>query len=160
MISLDYPDALYWSGATTVELALSMDLSADASLSALALADAGGDPVALNETFDPVGTAYTASVANAIGQVTVTPATSHPFATVEYLDGAGAALADADGVADGQQVALAAGDNIIGVRVTSSDGAATQTYTVTVTRTISMLASCESDAVWCTTLTVDVPSGP
>ena len=98
-----WPDALYWSDATKVELALSTvrTVDADASLSGLALADDDGGAVALNPPFDPGEAAYAASVVNAVGRVTVTPATSNPFAAVEYLDGAGFALADADTVADG-----------------------------------------------------------
>ena len=124
---------LDWSAATTVSLALS-DALAVASLSGLELADDEGGAVALNETFDPDGTAYTASVADAVGQVTVTPATRDPDATVDYLDGNGIALADADGVTDGFQVNLEVGDNVIGVRVRARDGTTTRTYTVTVTR--------------------------
>ena len=53
---------------------------------------------------------------------------------VEYLDGSDAALTDADSVEDGFQIALAAGPNIIKVKVTAAGGDATQTYQVTVTR--------------------------
>ena len=157
-----WPDALYWSDATKVELALSTvrTVDADASLSGLALADDDGGAVALNPPFDPGEAAYAASVVNAVGRVTVTPATSNPFAAVEYLDGAGFALADADTVADGHQVDLEVGANVIGLRVTSSDGAAAQTYAVTVKRTISMQASCEPDSVWCANLTVGLSPEP
>ena len=131
---------LDWSAATTVSLALS-DALAVASLSGLELADDEGGAVALNETFDPDGTAYTASVADAVGQVTVTPATRDPDATVDYLDGNGNPLADADGAADGFQVNLEVGDNVIGVRVRARDGTTTRTYTVTVSRVGSTDAS-------------------
>ena len=130
---------LDWSTAATVSLALSA-ASPDATLSALALADDEGGAVTLNEPFDPVGTAYTASVASSVRRITVTPAVSHANATVEYLDGDGAALADADTGTDGFQVDLEAGDNVIGVRVTAADGATTRTYTVTV------LAAASTDA--------------
>ena len=80
-----------------VTVQLSSAASTDAALSALELADDEGGAVALNETFAPGEAAYTASVANRVGQVTVTPAVSHAFATVDYLDVDGAALADADG---------------------------------------------------------------
>ena len=126
---------LDWSTAGTVELALSLDISNDAAMSSLALADDDGAAVALNEQpFDPDSFVYTASVANAVGQVTVTPGTSDVFAAVEYLDGDGFALADADPVADGHQVDLEVGDNVIGVRVTAQDGIATSNYMVTVSR--------------------------
>ena len=142
-----------------VTVQLSAELSADATLSGLALADDEGTAVALNEAFVPgetIYTAYTASVANPVGQVTVTPATRGPNATVEYLDGDGNPLADADAGTDGQQVALDVGDTVIGVRVTAQDGT-TRTYTVTVTRAAYACAAPDlSDRieVWTGTLTV------
>ena len=131
--------------------------SADANLSGLALADDDGG-VALDKEFDPVEAVYAASVANDVGQVTVTPATSHAFATVEYLDGVGNALADADMVEDGHQVALEVGYNVVQVRVTAQDETTANTYMVTVTRRASMLTACHPDAVWCAVMTTGVSS--
>ena len=49
---------------------------------------------------------YTANVGTSISQITVTPTTSDSDATVEYLDASDAAIADADGMTEGQQVDL------------------------------------------------------
>ena len=102
----------------------------DATLSGLSL----GMGVTLSPTFASVTATYTASVANSVAEVTVTPTMNHSGATVEYLNASDAALADADTNAAGHQVALAEGDTVIKVKVTSQDGTAMQTYTVTVTR--------------------------
>ena len=65
----------------------------------------------------------------------------------------GTEIADADGVEDGHQVALAVGQNVIKVRVTSQDGSMTRTYTVTVTRaglpelSVANAAAAEGDDV-------------
>ena len=103
----------------------------DATLSALSL----GTGVTLSPTFASGTTAYTASVANSVDEVTVTPTTTDSDATVEYLDASDTALADADTNAAGHQVALDVGDTVFKVKVTAEDGTTTQTYTVTVTRT-------------------------
>ena len=52
-------------------------LSTDATLSGLALADADGNAVALNETLASTTTSYTADVGNAVGEITVTPTVNH-----------------------------------------------------------------------------------
>ena len=102
----------------------------DATLSALSL----GTGVTLDPTFAPGTTSYTAAVGNAVDEVTVTATTTDTNATPEFLDASDAALADADDVANGHQVALAVGDTVFKVQVTAADGTTTQTYTVTVTR--------------------------
>ena len=108
--------------------------STDAKLSGLALENAADDSaITLSPAFMSSTTAYTASVANAVGEVTVKPTKSHDGAEVEYLDGSGAAIADADGK-DGHQVPLAVGANTIRVKVTAQDGVTTETYTLTLTR--------------------------
>ena len=108
--------------------------STDATLSALSL----GTGVTLSPTFASGTAAYTASVANSVDEVTVTPTTNHASATVAYLDASDAALADADTNAAGHQVTLAVGDTVIKVLVTAEDGTSTLTYTVTVTPTLSV----------------------
>ena len=120
-----------WPAAATVSLALSLDPSNDAALSALALVDDMGAAVALNDAFDPVEVAYTASVASSVGQVTVMPATRDAYAAVDYLDVNGDPLADADPDADGFQVDLEVGENVVRVKVGATDGTTTETYTVT-----------------------------
>ena len=86
----------------------------DATLSALVVND-GTTDLALTPTFASDVTSYTASVANAVEEVTVT-LTKADGATVAYLDASDDELVDAD-TAAGQQVALAVGANVIGVLV-------------------------------------------
>ena len=107
--------------------------STDATLSSLVLND-GTNNLTLTPNFATGTTSYTASVANAVSQITVTPTKSDSDASVEYLDGNDAAITDADSVTTGQQVALEVGVNTIKVQVTAEDDATTETYTVVVTR--------------------------
>ena len=110
-------------------------MSSDATLSGLEVADAAGNPIELDDDFAPDMFAYAATVANAIVRITVTPTADPADATIRYKDGADALLTDADPDADGFQVDLIPGDNVVRVEVTgSADGATTLTYTVTVTR--------------------------
>ena len=112
-------------------------LSTDATLSGLSL----GTGVTLSPTFASGTTIYTASVATAVDEVTVTPTTNHASATVEHLadghvlhrDAPDGPLPDADATAPGHQVALGA-STVIKVKVTAEDGTTTKTYQVTVTR--------------------------
>ena len=60
-------------------------------------------------------------MANTVAEVTVTPTKNDSGATIEYLDGSDMTLTDA-GTADGHQVTLAEGDNVIKVKVTAADG--------------------------------------
>ena len=60
--------------------------SSDASLSALALAERGGDTISLGETFVPATLTYTASVANEIDTVTLTATKNDSNATVVITD--------------------------------------------------------------------------
>ena len=104
--------------------------STDATLSGLTVTAGGSDLV----TFASGTTSYTASVANTVAEVTVTP-TNDSGATFEYLNASDMALADAD-TAAGHQVTLVDGDNVIKVKVTAEDGSSTLTYTVTVKRAV------------------------
>ena len=127
--------AVYHSGyefvrSTDLPVEILPSAQMDATLSGLSL----GTGVTLSPTFASVTATYTASVANSVAEVTMTPTKNHSGATVEYLNASDAALADADTNAAGHQVALAEGDTVIKVKVTSQDGTAMQTYTVTVTR--------------------------
>ncbi len=103
--------------------------SSDAALAALSLSGA-----ALAPAFHPDSTSYAATVAHTVAVTTVAAAANHAEATLEYLDGDGNALADADENADGLQAALAPGANEIAVQVTAQDGDAARTYSVVVTR--------------------------
>ncbi len=109
-------------------------LSTDATLSGLSL----GMGVTLSPAFASGTAIYTASVANSVDEVTVTPTTNHASATVEVLDTDDNELDDADDMEDDFQVALEVGDTVIKVKVTAEDDTSTQTYTVTVTRAAEM----------------------
>ena len=67
----------------------------DATLSALVVTY-GSSEVPLSPFFAPGTTSYTASVANAVAEVTVTPTTNHADATIAWLDASDMTLADAD----------------------------------------------------------------
>ena len=124
--------------------------STDAELSGLSL----GTGVTLTPTFASGTYAYAASVANAVDEVTVTPATNHPSATIQYLNASDRALADVDAAA-GHQVALAEGENLIKVKVTAQDATTTLTYAVTVTRAAApTTCTLATGDIWCGVLTV------
>ncbi len=105
--------------------------STDATLSALSLSG-----IAL--TFDTATTSYSVSVANSVGETTVTATVNDDGAThVVKLGG----VVDDDGT-----VALAVGANVITVEVTAEDGNTTQTYTMTVTRAVAPTTPASTDA--------------
>ena len=117
--------------------------SSDASLAGLDLTwDAGGTStdIGLNPIFGKATTAYTASVANGVGQLTIAGRQSHDGAVITYLDGTDSVRSDADTDTDGFQVDLNVGTNTIKVRVTAEDDDNVQTYTVTVTRVADVTA--------------------
>ena len=116
-------------------------LSTDATLSALSL----GAGVTVSQS----GNAYTASVANSVDKVTVTPATNHTGANFVYLTASDNMLPDAVTGTAGHQVALDVGDTVFKVKVTAEDGTTTQTYTVTVTRA----GASDTAPVWSATMT-------
>ena len=112
--------------------------SSDATLSALALADAADDAtITISPVFVSGTTSYTASVNNDVDEITVEPTVNESNATVEYLDSTDTAIADANSGKTGQQVSLDVGANTIKVKVTAQD-ATTDTYTVVVTRAAAM----------------------
>ena len=116
-------------GATTETYTVTVRrLSADASLSALAVS-----PGTLNPVFASDTTGYMVGYAADVSRVTVTPTTAHAGATVEYLDAADATLTDADASStDTFEVDLGTDDDtVIKVKVTAEDGATTETYTLT-----------------------------
>jgi alpha-tubulin suppressor-like RCC1 family protein len=98
-------------------------ISVDSTLSGLALS-AG----TLSPAFETGTQSYTASVPNAIADVTVTPTVSDATATVKVN---GTPVASGAGTAS---IPLTVGNNNITVAVTAQDGATTSTYTVTVMR--------------------------
>ena len=98
---------------------------------------------------------YTAMVANDVAEVTVTATKNDSGASIDYLDGSDMTLDDADTAADGHQVTLAEGDNVIKVKVTSADGNATKTYTVTVNRAAAAsTCTLNTGDLWCGEVTV------
>jgi uncharacterized repeat protein (TIGR02543 family) len=105
--------------------------SSIATLSALSLS-AGS----LNTAFASATETYTASVANAVSSITITPTVSQANATVAQFIGATGTTAFTG--------ALAVGANVIRTVVTAQDGTTTKTYTVTVTRAGSNVATLSS----------------
>ena len=107
--------------------------STDATLSALALKD-GSTAITLSPGFSSTVTTYTASVANAVDEITIVPEVNDSNATYEIQDSGGTALADADLNETGFQVSLDVGANTIEVEVTAEDTTTMETYTVVATR--------------------------
>ena len=108
----------------TVTVTRAAPLSTDATLGALTLSDVNFG------TFASGTTSYTADVASSVTETTVTPTVNHSGASYVIKIGG---VTDADGV-----IPLAAGDNVITIEVTAEDGTTTRTYTVTVTRLVSI----------------------
>ncbi len=128
---------LTWMAGGTVDLeVVEAAVSTDAALSDLSLSDGTLAPAFASDT-----NTYTVGVANSVETITLTPAASHSWASVEYLDASDLPITDADGMTDGQQVALVVGANTIKVKVTAEDDATTQTYTLTVTRAVAGAAT-------------------
>ena len=120
---------LGWSNGDAVELKLTESgVSADATLSGLALADSGGNTISLGETFVPATTTYTASVANGIETVTLTATKNDSNATVVI------ASDDNTGTPGVAELDLIVGSNTLTLTVTAQDGTTEREYTITVTR--------------------------
>ena len=100
--------------------------SATGTFSALALSPS---------TFSAATTSYTASVANSITHVKLTPTKAHTGASIKV--GKGTSLTAVTSGSESSAIALSEGANAIKVEVTAEDGATKRTYTVTVTRAAS-----------------------
>ncbi len=100
--------------------------SATGTFSALALTPS---------TFSATTTSYTASVANSITHVKLTPTKAHTGASIKV--GKGTSLTAVTSGSESTAIALSEGANAIKVEVTAEDGATKRTYTVTVTRAAS-----------------------
>ena len=112
--------------------------SSDATLSALALADASDDSaITISPEFASGTTSYTASVDNDVDEITIEPTVNESNATFKYLDSSDTEITDADSGKTGQQVSLTEGANTIKVKVTADDATTTSTYTVVVTRALA-----------------------
>ena len=114
-----------------------------------------GTGVMLNPVFASGTTVYTASVPNAVDEVTVTPTKAAASATIEYLNESDMPLTGASTEA-GHRVALAVGNTVIKVKVTAADRSTTQTYTVTMTRDAAIPGICSLNTgdLWCGVVTV------
>ena len=111
-----------------------------------ALSVSHGNPavdVALSPAFESETLAYSADVK--AERVTIAPTAGDADAAIAYLDGNGDAIGDADTVADGQQVDLAAGSNTVRVAV-SRDGLTT-TYDLTLFRLATQRQSTDTTLV-------------
>ena len=86
-------------------------------------------------TFAAATTAYTASVANTITHVKLTPTKAHTGASIKV--GKGTSLTAVTSGSESTAIALSEGANAIKVEVTAQDGTTKRTYTVTVTRASS-----------------------
>ena len=109
--------------------------SDDATLGALTVNDGAGD-LTLDPTFAPGTFAYAAEVGKAVTTVTLTAMKTDDGASVSGVTLNGNAIADSDFTNGITVPSLLVGDNDIVVTVTAENGAS-QTYTVTVTRTNS-----------------------
>jgi len=109
--------------------------SIDSSLSNLAVSSGELSPAFNSDTYT-----YTASVANTVESVTVTPTSADSTATISVND-----VPVASGAASGS-IPLALGPNTINIRVTAQSGAFTE-YTINVTRIPSVDSSLSNLAV-------------
>ena len=137
---------LSWSAGDTISLSIGSSCagttppvqSTDATLSALTATSSDSaagtfGALTLTPTFAAATTGYTASVANSITHVKLTPTVNHASATVE-VGQQGQTLTAVSSATASAAIALAEGANPITVKVTAEDGTTTETYTVTVTR--------------------------
>jgi hypothetical protein len=120
--------AINSQGTSYTSAATFSTLSTNADLSALTMSSGTLSPV-----FGSATTAYTATVANAVASITVTPTRAQANATIEVRVNGGTYAAVTSGSASGT-LALNVGSNTVEVRVTAQDGVTQKTYTVMVTR--------------------------
>ncbi len=113
------------SASATVSITVNAALN-NATLSKLVFSSG-----TLTPSFAPATIKYTASVANTLSSITITPTAANPHATIKIN---GVAVASG---AVSQSLPLKVGPNVISAVVTAQDGATTKTYTLTVTRAAS-----------------------
>ena len=89
----------------------------DATLSALAVTDGDGNPLALDMTFDPATTDYAVTIPADVRSVTVGGTFAAGFGTLILFDADGMAIPDADSVAEGHQVYFGGDEAVVQVRV-------------------------------------------
>ena len=119
------------SGTATVNMAIT--ISTDATLSNLVYSQG-----VLNPGFSTATTSYTDHVSNGISSLTVTPTTNDPNATVT-VNGTPVTSGTASAA-----IPLAVGATTITTTVTAQDGSTTDSYVVTVNRSLSNNASLTS----------------
>ena len=140
----------------TYTVSVTRAASSDATLSALTISDG-----TLTPAFDSDTVGYTASVANSVASVTVTPTVNDSNAAVAVNGSA------VDSGTASQAISLTAGQaTAVNVVVTAQDGVTTKTYTIAVTRsppTFSVTATAsatEGDSASLTiTLSQNAPTG-
>jgi gliding motility-associated-like protein len=117
------------SGYLAVELLGSATVGTDASLSALTISSG-----TLSSAFTSATTlGYTASVANSVSSITVTPTPTQACSSIQVRVNGGSYVAVANATVS-SPISLNVGANTIDVLSTTQDGANTTTYTITVTR--------------------------
>ena len=109
----------------------SSNLSSDTTLSSLVLSYGTLSPAFASATAN-----YTATVANNISSITITPTVHQVNATIQAKVGSGTYSLLTSGSASGA-LSLGIGANTVTILVTAQDGTSTGTYVVTVTRSAS-----------------------
>jgi gliding motility-associated-like protein len=117
----------------TYNVTVTRATSSNADLSSLTLSAGTLNPVFASGTIN-----YTASVANAVASITLTPTAAGPGATIKVNN-----VAVASGAASAP-IVLNVGANAITVTTLAEDGVSNKTYTVAVTRAISSNANLAS----------------
>ena len=116
----------------TVTVTRAAPISVNADLAGLALSNG-----TLSPSFAAGTTGYTASVANSVTSITVTPTVAELTATVT-VNGTTVTSGSASAA-----IALAVGANTVTTTATAQDGTTTKTYTVTVTRAAPISANAD-----------------
>ena len=116
--------------STTYVLKVTRAPSSDAALANLTVSTG-----LLDQKFKPTLLKYTESVIHTVDTITVTPTADDPAATIT-VNG----TAVASGTAS-QAIPLVVGDTLISILVTAPDGVTKTTYTITVTRAPSSVAT-------------------
>ena len=105
--------------------------STDSTLSSLTLVDDSSTAISISPTFDAATTAYTASVGNTTGTITVSASANHGGASVNIV------APDDTSTPDTATVALDVGENTVKAVVTAEDGVTSTEYVVKITRAAS-----------------------
>ena len=128
MKGADATQIVLGTSTTATVMIAANDAGTDADLSALSLSEG-----TLSPDFATSTASYAALVPYGVECISVMTTKSDQGAEVEFLDGSGSIIADADDTA-GHQVKLTVGENAIKVKVTAEDGITTKFYTITIAR--------------------------